>query len=49
MPTCKVFDVILIVIVQFTKMAHFLPSNKGIRSKETLDLVPYGIIIEHGP
>ena len=38
LPVSKGFNVILIVVDRYTKMAHFLPCTKEISSEETAEI-----------
>ena len=42
LPLYKGFDVILTIVYQFTKMAHFIPCINSINSEETTNLVMRG-------
>ena len=44
----KVFESILVVIDQLTKMAHFMPCNKTVIDKETVRLFMDNIYKHHG-
>ena len=41
------FDVILIVVNQFTKMIYFLPCSKVINNRESIDLVMHKVFRYH--
>ena len=44
----KGFNVILIVVDQYTKMAHFLPYTKEITSEDTVGIVMHEAFRHHG-
>ena len=48
LPNSKGFNVILIVVDQYTKMAHFLSCTKEVTSEETASIVMHEVFRHHG-
>jgi transposase InsO family protein len=48
LPTVRTKNSILVVVDRLTKMAHFTPCSKSIRTEETAQLILDGIVRLHG-